>query len=183
MKCNCYVYPKCVLYVGGVKCSWIWLPVSRIWLRLKEVNHYDIKIWQQKRLNVMRAGEHKCSESERKRHKGIRERERQRGRLTDKGWHVPMSINSPERLIVRNKALYTSHSDKQRSTGTTRPRMCVFMCVWMCLWVCLTKFYYVCSLFLSSQQTRDTFPKHLISICTFIIFNLTTVLTLPSLRS
>ena len=71
----------------------------------------------------------------------LREREREthteRGRLADRGWHVPMSINSPERLIVRNKALYTSHSDKRRSTGTT---LSVCECACVCVCVCLTKF-------------------------------------------
>ena len=66
-----------------------------------------------------------------------RETHTERGRLADRGWHVPMSINSPERLIVRNKALYTSHSDKRRSTGTT---LSVCECACVCVCVCLTKF-------------------------------------------
>ena len=89
-----------------------------------------------------------------------RERDTEWGRLTDRGWHVPMSINSPERLIVRNKALYTSHSDKRRSTGTTRHCVHARVCV-------SDKVYYVCSLSSGpNRHTPETLPKHLISICT-----------------
>lgn len=134
-------------------------------LHIQEVNDYDIKMWQEKKKkkNVMRVSTLKCFESQRKRH---------RERLTDKGWHVPVSINSPERLIVRYKALYTSYSNKQRSTGTTRHYLCVSDKVLLLP-------------FLRSQQTRDsppeTLPKHLMSICTSSHSLLST--PLPSLFS
>lgn len=82
---------------------------------------------------------------------------RVRGRLADKGWHVPASINSPERLTVRNKALYTRHSDKQRSTGTTRPCVCV--------WQSFTMSALYSQVPDDNRHPPETFTKHLISIC------------------
>lgn len=84
---------------------------------------------------------------------------RVRGRLADKGWHVPASINSPERLTVRNKALYTRHSDKQRSTGTTRPCVCV------CVWQSFTMSALYSQVPDDNRHPPETFTKHLISIC------------------
>lgn len=82
-----------------------------------------------------------------------------------------MSINSPERQIVGNKALYTSHSDKQKSTGTQG--VCVCVCVYLYVrereTVCVLNKVLLC-VFSSFQVPTDakhpSDSKHLISICT-----------------
>lgn len=139
---------------------------------LKKVNYYDIKIWQEERKKVMHASTHTNVQ-------GVRGRDigRERGRLADKGWHVPMSINSLERLIVRNKALYTSHSDKQRSTGATRQCVCTSRCV------CVSKFYSAPfpQVPTGKRHPPEILPKHLISICTLSLSLFSTLL--PSLFS
>ena len=90
-----------------------------------------------------------------------------------------MSINSPERLIVRNKALYTSHSDKRRSTGTT-----LSVCECACVCVCVSdKVYYVCSLSSGpNRHTPETLPKHSISICTLSLSLFPSLLPLSPLH-
>lgn len=92
-----------------------------------------------------------CSENKRHRCSGKRKWERD---LQHEGWHVPMSINSLERLTVRNKALYTSYSDRRRSKGTTRPCMCI------CVFVCASDKVLLHLLpFLKSPQTQDAHQR------------------------